>query len=95
MRLRLFYPINPARENRVFAGKEQLFVVFLLLDGCLFGSCLLGELLALVALDDGVSDDGRDELDRADSVVVTRDDIISVVRVAVGVDDSDDRNAEL
>ena len=59
MRLRLFYPINPAREKRVFAGKEQLFVVFLLLDGCLFGSCLLGELLALVAFDDGVGHGGR------------------------------------
>ena len=35
------------------------------------------------------------QLDGADCVVVARDDVIDLVRVAVGIDDSDDRNAQL
>ncbi len=53
----------------------------------------------LVALDEalgrGVGDDARQQRDGADRVVVARDRVLDLVRVAVGVEDADDRDAEL
>src|SRR5690606_41275160 len=44
---------------------------------------------------DSVADDAGHELARADRVVVAGDDVLDDVGVAVGVDDRDDRNAQL
>ena len=51
-------------------------------------------LLALLAFQHGVRHLARDELHRADGVVVARDDIIKLVRIAVGIDDGDYRNTQ-
>src|SRR5688500_18370389 len=45
--------------------------------------------------DRGVGDARREQLDRADRVVVTGDDVIDPIRIAVGIGDRDDRNLEL
>ena len=55
----------------------------------------LSGLLALATLDDGVSHNGGDELDGADSVIVTGDHVVSIVGIAVGVNDSDYGDAKL
>src|SRR5690606_24975560 len=52
-------------------------------------------LATLHAFDDRVADALRDELDRADGVVVAGDDVVDEVRIAVRVRDRDDRDAEL
>src|ERR1019366_8027425 len=49
----------------------------------------------LRAFDDRVGDARRDELDRADRVVVSGDRVRDLVRVAVRVGDGDDREADL
>src|ERR1700722_2715579 len=49
-----------------------------------------GLLAALRTLDHRVADAGGDELDRANRVVVARDDEVDLVRIAVGVGDRDD-----
>src|SRR5215470_3450030 len=51
--------------------------------------------LELGAEDRGVGDLRREELDRADRVVVPRDDVVDEVGVAVGVGHRDDRDLEL
>ena len=43
----------------------------------------------------GVGDDAGQQRDGADGVVVARDRVVDVVRVAVGVEDADDRDAQL
>ena len=54
---------------------------------------------ALVALDEalgrGVGDDAGQQRDGADRVVVARDRVLELVRVRVGVEDADHRDAEL
>src|SRR5262249_41338714 len=52
-------------------------------------------LAALRALDAGVRDAPRDELDRPDRVVVAGDHVVDQIRIAVGVRDGDDRDAQL
>ncbi len=47
------------------------------------------------ALGDGVGDHAGEQRDGADRVVVTRDLVVDLVRVAVGVEDRDDRDVEL
>src|SRR5690606_25751196 len=47
------------------------------------------------ALGGGVRDHAREQRDRADGVVVARDLVVHDVGVAVGVEDRDDRDAEL
>ena len=47
------------------------------------------------ALGDGVGDDPGEQADRADRVVVARDLVVDLVGVAVGVEDRDDRDAQL
>ena len=47
------------------------------------------------ALGDGVGDHAGQQADRADGVVVARDRVVDLVGVAVGVEDRDDRDAEL
>ena len=42
-----------------------------------------------------VGDAGREQPDRAQRVVVARNDVVDFVRIAVGVDDADHRNLEL
>src|SRR4029079_13460363 len=46
-------------------------------------------------LGDGVRDDPRQQADGADRVVVARDREVDLVGVAVGVEDADDRDAQL
>ena len=46
------------------------------------------------ALDDGVSDDAAHQTDRADRVVVARDDVVDVIGIGVGVDEADDRDVQ-
>jgi hypothetical protein len=62
------------------------------LDG--FALCRL-----LVTLDEafgsGIRNDAGEQSDGADGVVVARDRVLDLVRVAVGVEDRDDRDAEL
>src|SRR5579864_4022030 len=50
---------------------------------------------AASALSDRVSHPGREEPDRPKGVVVARDDVVDLVRVAIRVDDADDRNLQL
>src|SRR5262245_58096100 len=50
---------------------------------------------ACLTLSDGVSNGGDVEANRADRVIVTGDYVIDAFRVAIGVDDTDHRNAEL
>ena len=45
-------------------------------------------------LDDGVGDDAAHERDRADGVVVGRDDVVDVIGIGVGVDQADDRDVQ-
>ena len=47
------------------------------------------------ALGHGVGDHAGQQRDGADGVVVARDRVVDVVRVAVGVEDADDRDAQL
>src|SRR4051794_41070545 len=47
------------------------------------------------ALGDGVRDDAGERGDRPDGVVVARDRVVDLIRVTVGVEDRDDRDAEL
>src|SRR5258706_1110156 len=54
-----------------------------------------GLLATLRAFGDGVRDARRDELDRANRCFVPRDDEVDEIRIAVGVRDRDDRDAEL
>src|SRR5271169_2693877 len=54
-----------------------------------------GLLATLRALDHRVGDASGDELDRPDRVVVARDDEVDLVRIAVGVGDGDDGQANL
>ena len=63
--------------------------------GLLFDSLSLVHLLALMSLDNRVCDNGGDEADGADSVIVSGDNVICIVGIAVGVNDSDYRYAEL
>src|SRR6056297_2435531 len=46
------------------------------------------------ALEAGISHGCDVKLDRSNSVIVARDDIIDAVRITVGVDDTDNRDAE-
>jgi hypothetical protein len=55
---------------------------------------LLG-LFALLALDHGVGHHGGDELDGADGVIVAGNGVVDLVGIAVGIGNSDDRDAEL
>src|SRR5205085_12043863 len=48
----------------------------------------------LLALEDRVRDHARDEAARADRVVVPGNDVVRLVRIAVRVDERDDRQAE-
>ena len=57
--------------------------------GHILRSLRLDDLLAHQALDRGIGDAGGDQADRADRVVVGRDQEVDAVRVAVGVDDRD------
>ena len=72
----------------------------LLLGGAalLLGRVLAGLLLAgvelQVALADDVADRAGDDVAGADRVVVPRDDVVDAVRVAVRVDQADDRDAQ-
>src|SRR3712207_2360861 len=45
-------------------------------------------------LHDGVGYEARDQADRADSVVVARDDVVHDLGVAIGVSEGDDRYLE-
>ncbi len=57
---------------------------------------LFGLLVALdEALGGSIRDDAGQQADRADGVVVTRDRVLNLVGVAVGVEDRDDRDAQL
>src|SRR5690606_20650933 len=55
----------------------------------------LGLLQALLALEDGVSQLAREKAHRPDRIVVARDDEVDLVRIAVGIDDGDDGDAQL
>ena len=56
----------------------------------------LGLLVTLdEALGGGIRDDAGEQAHRADRVVVTRDRVLELVGVGVGVEDADDRDAEL
>ncbi len=54
----------------------------------------LGNFVTRLSLDRRVGNASREEPDRADSVVVCRDEEVGIVRVAVGVGDGNDGNAE-
>src|SRR5690606_36466400 len=49
----------------------------------------------VAAADHGISHGAHVQLDGTDGVVVTRDDVVDAFRAAVGIDDADDRNAQL
>ena len=51
-------------------------------------------LTTLVAFDDGISDDACHERDRADRVVVARDDVVDLIRVGIGIGQTDDRDLQ-
>ncbi len=53
------------------------------------------ELLALLAFQNSVSHGLGDQLDSADSIVVARDYVVDLVRIAVGINDSYDRDTQL
>ena len=61
----------------------------------LFRLCFNLKLLALLAFQNGVRHGLGDQLDRADGVVVAWDDIVDLVRIAVGVNDRNDRDTQL
>ena len=81
-------------------GTAGIYVFKLFLDGSCsdFLSALSGSLggsLALTAFLHGVGHGGDDQADGADGVIVAGDDIVNLVRVAVGVNDGDDGDVEL
>src|SRR5438552_1822296 len=51
--------------------------------------------LFLLYFDDGIGDLVGDELDGADGVVVAGNDVVDLVRIAVGIDDGDDGYLQL
>ena len=77
--------------------KEFLTEIKLFLGLCssFFGLLSSSAHTALTAFDDSVSHSTCDELNSADSVVVARDNVVNLVRIAVGIYDCNDRNTEL
>ena len=45
--------------------------------------------------DSGIGDSGQEQLERPQRVVVARNHVIDIIRVAIGVDDADDGNLQL
>ena len=66
-----------------------------LAGGGLLVAVLAGPRAGHQALGDGVGDDPGEQRDGADRVVVARDLVVDLVRVAVGVEDRDDRDVQL
>src|SRR5450756_828332 len=54
----------------------------------------LGLLYAFASLDEGTGHERGDETERPDCIIVCRNLVVDLVRVAVGVDDGDHRNAK-
>ena len=77
----------------LLAGGALLGLLAGLLLGLLAGALLLGP-ERLVALRDDVADRLRDDRAGLDRVVVARDHVVDAVRVAVGVDQADDRDPQ-
>src|SRR5205809_137723 len=72
-------------------GLRLLAAIFLALRALLVGALALH----LLAQHAGVRDLAREQLERADGVVVAGDRVVDQVRIAVGVDDRDDRDLQL
>src|SRR6185295_3292976 len=91
------------RRRRLIAGRLRLRTTAAVADLRLRAAATaatlavtrLELLAALRALDDRVAHALRDELDRANRVVVARDHVVDEIRIAVRVGDGDDRDAEL
>ena len=74
-------------------------------SGCLEPACLFLDKLVFLGLygfagfdlasDTGIGHSCHIQLDRAYRIVVTRDDVINTIRVAIGIDDTDHGNTQL
>src|SRR5206468_1271581 len=90
-------PTGDQLHARAFATRRDadglLFLATLLLAA---GPRLVGALAAhLLSEHTGVGDPTREQLQRADGVVVAGDGVVDDVGIAVGVDDGDDRDLQL
>src|SRR5579871_6877150 len=79
------------------AGRDADRLRLVAAAGLLAGVALLVGALApdLLAQHAGLGDLAGEQLQRTDGVVVPRDRVVDEVRVAVGVDDGDDRDLQL
>ena len=77
-----------------YTARPCSFQLLFNLLGLFLGSGFLS-VGALTAFLHGVGHGGSDQADGANRVVVRGDDVVDLVRVAVGVDDGDDRDVQL
>src|SRR6185312_14658557 len=85
-------------DARAFAARRDADRLRLLMAAALLTrrALLVGALAAhLLAQHAGLGDLAGEQLQRADGVVVPGDRVVDEVRVAVGVDDGDDRDLQL
>ena len=104
------FPPNPifkcfSQKTRIGADSPDIFgflisqifqfCLFSSLSLCGFSSLCSSSVSALAAFDDCISHNASDQLYSTDCVIVTRDNVVDLIRIAVGVYDCNDRDVLL